>query len=407
MAIRWNAVDSTLDSIGRIVDSTRKVLDSVMTAVSAANNSLDSLKSVVDSQKSVIDTLGKMASQSRDSVTVVDDSVPEEIEVPEEPFDELAEYEESDVRAYRLFMKAKNLQSVFGTSHIKFAFRNETTGSLVLADVKNDSIHLESLVFGVEVYHPQYSPDGSKLAFSTTYEGNSHDAELYVLDLNADSTLIKLNVESATIPRWKVLENGDTAIAYVSYSGTNTNEKWLTSSTWQVPFVGGRFGTPQKIFNRAFNGGVSFDNSFAVTGSSLLMTHFVRDSDSVNAVLYNGEQVCNVSLARDSSAMIAFLDATGRMGREFTGKSNYEWHEYLFFMDTTGTLVSSIRCLFGYVFADTEWMNRSGYLVGTISSDGIQRSFIVLIDAVNRMVIPLVQTLKNIEIWHPDLWVEP
>lgn len=401
--IRLDTVSRVVDSIGRVVDSTKNLLDSLMEIVKEADKNLDSLEKIVDSQNEVLDSLKKIASDATDSVTAPVDTVPE---IPEEPFDEYAEYEDSDARAYRLFAKTDWLNGAFGTSHVKFAFRNESTENLVLMDVVNDSVRVKSLRLGVEVYHPQYSPDGSKLAFSTTFEGSSHDADLYVMDLNADSSLIKLEVDGAAIPRWRVLDNGDTVIVYVSYSGTNENEKWMSSSTWQVPFAGGKFGSPQKLFGRAYNGGVAYDNSFAVTGASFLMTHFAGTPDSENTVLYDGAQVCNVSLARDSSGVFSFLDASGPQGREFTGQKSYDWHEYLFFMDATGVVIDAIKCLYGYVFADTEWLNKSGYLIGVISAD-VLRSFIVLIDVKNHSVTPVVQTIRSIDVWQPDMWIEP
>jgi hypothetical protein len=67
------------------------------------------------------------------------------------------------------------------------------------------------------------------------------------------------------------LENGDTAIVYVTDAGNNKNESdFKAASTWQVTFANGKFGEPQKLFDGAYHGGISEDNSLAVTGARLL-----------------------------------------------------------------------------------------------------------------------------------------
>ena len=121
-------------------------------------------------------------------------------------------------------------------------------------------------------------------------------------DLNENgSNLVKLNVESAAIPRWRVLENGDTVIVYVTDAGVNKYDAtFMSNSTWQVPFANGKFGTPQKLFDGAYHDGVSDDNLLAVSGARLLRAR-VNDRDTI---WYNGEQACNVSLSKDGEKQV-------------------------------------------------------------------------------------------------------
>ena len=106
---------------------------------------------------------------------------------------------------------------------------------------------------GIDAYHPDISPNGKWIAYCTGLEGVSGKSTLYVQSIDRDSTLrVKLKVESAAIPRWRILENGDTVIVYVTDAGNNKEQATFKSaSTWQVSFSNGKFGTPQKLFDGA------------------------------------------------------------------------------------------------------------------------------------------------------------
>ncbi len=108
--------------------------------------------------------------------------------------------------------------------------------------------------------------------------------------------------------------------------------------------------------NRSYNGGVSDDNSFAVTGAPRLFFHYASDDDSVNVEMYNDEQVCNVSLSRNAENIVSFLGTRGKMGVEFTKDKHYIWHQYVFYMDSTGNLVKAIKGTVDGVFEHVEWL---------------------------------------------------
>ena len=70
------------------------------------------------------------------------------------------------------------------------------------------------------------------MAFCTKIEGLSGKSVLYVRDLNkGGSNLARLDVGSAAIPRWRVLENGDTVIVYVSDAGNNKDDAAFRSAS--------------------------------------------------------------------------------------------------------------------------------------------------------------------------------
>ena len=151
------------------------------------------------------------------------------------------------------------MHSFAGSYKVKLVFRAENSGNLAYIDYANGVQAVVEIADTIDAYHPEISPDGKRVAFCTGVEGTSGKSVIYVRDLNATGTnLVKLNVKNAAIPRWRVLENGDTVIVYVSSADNNKDETVFTSeSTWQVKFSKGKFGKPQKLFDGAYHGGIS------------------------------------------------------------------------------------------------------------------------------------------------------
>ena len=304
-------------------------------------------------------------------------------------------------RNVALLHNSLEVRSLLGASQVKLAFRNDMTGNMVLVDYSGDFPLVTEIEDDIDVYHPDISPDGKRVAFCTGVEGVPGTSFLYVRDLNADGTnLVKLDVESASIPRWRVLANGDTAIVYVTDAGNNTDEfVFKRASTWQVRFANGVFGVPEKLFDGSYHGGVSTDNSFAVTGAHLLRTR-IGDRDMV---WYGGEQICNVSLAKDGSKRTLFLDLAGKMGLEFSGEV-YRGHEKILVVDSNGTLIQMLSSPVAYPFDHTEWIvGLNDYVIATLVNLNGYHEKIVLVNMLNGEITDLVY---GDELWHPALWVQ-
>ena len=296
------------------------------------------------------------------------------------------------------------LHSLAGTYNVKLAFRNEISGNLSYVDYSNAEAVVE-IVDTLDVYHPDISPDGNRVAFCTRYEGISGKSELYVRDLNANGTnRVKLDVESAAVPRWRVLDNGDTVIVYVTDAGSNQDEaSFKAASTWQVKFENGKFGTPQKLFDGAYHGGVGAGDALAVTGSKLLRTRIFDESSKSarDTVWYGGEQACNVSLSTDGSKRTLFLDFSSSKGRKFVG-ARYSTHERVLIADSAGNLLTSVAAPAGYTFDHTEWVNGSNLFVASLTNIEGVHSKIVLVNVQDSSVLDLVE---GDELWHPCFWV--
>ena len=294
---------------------------------------------------------------------------------------------------------SSTIRSLTGTYRTKLAFRNDVSGNLAFVDYSGGTNSAVEINDTLDVYHPEISPDGQKVAFSTGYEGVAGKSALYVRDLNAKgSNLVKLDVESAAIPRWRVLANGDTVIVYVTDAGNNKEESsFKEASTWQVKFADGKFGEPEKLFDGAFHGGISDDNTLAVTGARLLRARV----ESENEIWYNGEQACNVSLSRDSSKRTLFLDFGSKTGRAFVGV-NYGTHERLLLADAQGNLIQSVAAPAGYSFDHSEWVSGgSNLVVVTLANvEGAHKKIAV----VNLADSSVVELMEGDELWHPCLW---
>ena len=291
------------------------------------------------------------------------------------------------------------VRSLVGSNRSKLVFRNDLTKNLAFIDYAGGSLSVIEIADTLDAYHPEISPDGQKVAFCTGLEGVAGKSALYVRDLNAEGTnLVKLKVESAAIPRWRVLENGDTAIVYVSDAENNKNESdFKAASTWQVVFANGKFGKPQKLFDGAYHGGLSEDGSLAVTGARLLRARTEKSSD----IWYNEEQACNASLASDSSKRTLFLDFGSKTGTRFVG-SKYGTHERLLIADSTGKLIQSVGAPAGYAFDHSEWVRHSSKLaVVTFTNASGAHTKIALVNLEDSSFVELAE---GDELWHPCFW---
>lgn len=306
-----------------------------------------------------------------------------------------AEFENS------LLTRNKELRTFVGKPQSKLVFRDDLSGNLLYVDFRSAKPRMQAINTGVSAYHPEISPDGKFVAYCTGLEGVSGKSKVYVagLDENAGPQ-VELPVKSAAIPRWRVLENGDTAIVYVTDAGNNKEDSgFMLQETWQVRFSGGTFGKTEKLFDGAYHGGVSENGNLAVTGARILRS-IIQGKEHV---WYNREQACNVSLSRGGANQTLFLDFGGKTGRDFVG-TEYGTHEQALIADSTGRLILSVASPEGYSFDHTEWVYGSdSFFVATLSNvNGCHRK-IVLVNVATKEMMPLVE---GEELWHPSFWMQ-
>ena len=296
---------------------------------------------------------------------------------------------------------SSDFRSMLGTVHAKLAFRNDKTGNLAFVDYGGGVPSVVEIVDTIPVFHPEISPDGNRVAFSTGVEGIDGASAVYVRDLDArGGGLVKLDVKNAAIPRWHVGEGGDTSIVYVDRAGDNSNDAdFFASGTWMVPFAHGQFGTPRKVLNGAYHSGLSQKADRAVSGARRLRVH-VGGKDEI---WYGGEQACNASLSKDRLNQTLFLDFGGKTGREFAN-AKYGVHERLLVADSSGKLVRAIPAPKGYTFDHSEWGGRENWAVASLVNVNGEHTKLVLVNVLDSSVIELAE---GDELWHPNLWVMP
>lgn len=313
--------------------------------------------------------------------------------------------------------KGSTVGAFVGAYKPKIVFRNDVSGNLAYVDFSKGAPSVEEIRDTLDAYHPDISPDGKYVAFCTGLEGVDGKSSVYVRKINpGNNNLVKrLDVESAAIPRWRVLENGDTVIVYVTSTANNKDESaFLKESTWQVPFAGGKFGSPEKLFDGAYHGGISVDDRLAVSGARLLRAKIAKSGSvltkkSVDTLWYGGEQACNASLSKDGLKRTLFLDFGGKTGRDFA-KSDYGTHEMLLIADSTGELEAGIPAPEGKSFDHSEWISLFGMYSATSSDIAVvtladgngAHTRISLVNVKDSSVLDVVE---GTEIWHPSFWI--
>ncbi len=310
-----------------------------------------------------------------------------------------------------LLANSMTIKNHVGTRNTKLVFRNDNTQNLVFIDYSRAGSPFNEIIDTVNAYHPDVSPDGRWVAFCTGLEGIDGKSALYVRELSTTSKLIKLDVDNAAIPRWRII-NGDTTIVYVSNAAHNDDDaNFQKMSTWQVPFKDGKFGKPQKLFDGNYHGGISNDNRLAITGSTLLRARIAQDDDifqssAIDTTWYNKEQACNASLAKDESKRTIFLDFGGTTGKEFVGEK-YGTHKRILIADSTGKLIQTVAAPKGYTFDHSEWISRTSVsdslVIATLTDNNGVHKRITLVNVNDSSTTDLVE---GEELWHPSLWVD-
>ena len=117
------------------------------------------------------------------------------------------------------------LRSSVGANKLKLVLRNDASGNLVRINYASALPTVNEIAGTDGAFHPDISPDGKWLAFCTGIEGVSGHSDVYVKSLDSVSApAVRLDVESAAIPRWRIVPGGDTVIVYVTDAGNNKED---------------------------------------------------------------------------------------------------------------------------------------------------------------------------------------
>ncbi len=318
---------------------------------------------------------------------------------------------------------------------------------LVFVNASIDRRHLAYVDFGRlqpkvveftdigDVYHPAISPDGRWVAFCTRPEGTDTGSTLYVRPLSAsdiagpasgsapitsknggaDSLGKAESLGPGFIPRWWVdPAGGDTLLIYTTSAVDNLDPRWRNSRTLLRKLRGGKpMGEPIVLPGTGgFHDGRSRNGRYLATGYRTLR---IRDLEkSTDRTLFtaplNGKaagdtsQVCNVSMAPDTSGRTLFLDF-GYEGNSGVTGGPYGIHQVAFLGDAEGRISRWFPAPAKDVsWDDLEWSNHPDYAVAALKDAAGGHHELRLLNLKDSTSTALA---TGTALAQPCLWVDP
>jgi uncharacterized protein (TIGR02171 family) len=270
-----------------------------------------------------------------------------------------------------------------------FVNANSEVRRLAYVDFGRQPIAVREFGDAGSVFHPSVSPDGRWVAYGTAAEGAVTGSDLYVRRLDADSGG-PLSIGPGFIPRWWVDPAAqDTFLIYTTTAADDMQSTWGEGRTRAQKMQAGKpSGFPIDLARGAFHDGRSGDGRWLAAGFRRLL---VRDeSTGTVRTLFtapaNGKaagdtsQVCNVSMAPDSSGRILFLDFGYDATSSLTG-SWYDIHATAFLAGPDGKVQKWYSAPQGEkAWDDLEWSNQPGYAVAAATDPTGGHGHLYLLD---------------------------
>jgi uncharacterized protein (TIGR02171 family) len=289
-----------------------------------------------------------------------------------EPAYTLADGGQAETEPVQLERMAISDRVGFRPAKLVFVNANGEARHLAYVDYGKQPITVREFGDVANVFHPSISPDGQWVAYGTAAEGAVSGSDLYVRRLDADSGR-PLALGSGFIPRWWVdPATRDTFLLYTTTAADDLQSNWGQGSTRALKMADGKpSGAAIDLASGAFHDGRSADGKWMAAGFRRLL---MRDgaSGSVRTLFTapaNGKaagdtsQVCNVSMAPDSSGRLLFLDF-GYAGTSALTGSWYDIHAMAFLSGPDGTVQAWYPAPGGEQgWDDLEWSNQAGYAV--------------------------------------------
>jgi uncharacterized protein (TIGR02171 family) len=264
------------------------------------------------------------------------------------------------------------------------------------------------------VFHPVISPDGNWVAWSTVLEGSRQEGKIRLRNLSSTSSQVLEWSGTGAIPRWWVRPGSrDTFLVVGSSAMDNTSPDWERQTTRLVGFSGGRFTSDSILTSRgAYHDGLSADGRFLATGyRRLRILDLLTGSTTVEFTgPANGKtsgdtsQMCNVSMAPDSSGDILGLDFGYSATSSVAGRP-YGIHELAFRVKRNGTISAPIAAPSGTAsLEDLEWTSDRAFATASVvDGQGLRKGIWVF--GLNQAIAQSV--VEGSDLWHPNLWIEP
>lgn len=290
----------------------------------------------------------------------------------------------------------------FGTSQVRVAFINGTTGNLVTLDFINQNPQANEWPSSTALRHPSISINGRQLAMGTVSEGQNKEGSIFLSSFTSPMQLDTLATKGA-IPRWWVDSLGDTTILFTKTAAPNADSStWITQSSLRAKLCAGKpCAATAEIWHPtgAFHDGISTNGRWAVTAYQTLRI-LDRTSGVVHAPF--GAQACNASIG-GSASQILFLDFGKTGSNHFIGHS-YGIHEYLLLLDpSTGQLVDTIHAPAPWsAWNHSEWSTHANFAIATVTDASEQNRAVYAIRLKDHAVLKIAESE---DLLTPSLWV--
>ncbi len=263
-----------------------------------------------------------------------------------------------------------------------------------------------------DVFHPAISPDGKWVAWCTRLEGADTGSILRVRALDGDPAPAPVEIGPGFIPRWWIdPATQDTFLVYSSSAVDDIDPRWPSTATWRRKMRGGSpEGAPLRIAAGGYHDGLSADGRYLATGYRRLR---LRDlSAGTERILFTApddgkqagdtSQVCNVSMAPDSTGRTLFLDFGSPTASALVG-SAYGLHEIGFVSDTVGKVKRWYRTPVPGGWEDLEWSNHPDFAVSALKDPSGAQQDLWLLNLRDSVFTPIASSAA---LEQPALWVD-
>lgn len=325
-----------------------------------------------------------------------------------------------DNEIYEKLTEREQIREFFGTSFIKIAFTTSAKAELYFLDYTNPLAFLYSTgsLLASPIQHPTISPNGKQVAWSDRKEGLTGISKTTFSTWNTlwegifrkGTTNIEGLAQSSPpgesfgIPRWWVNpETSDTNLLVVSSTlPDKSGNSWEGEHTFLIPISQMRASwelAKELPVAGSYHGGLSANGQYLATGFPLMR---IADLHAKTSIIPFTMQVCNISMAPDSSGKVMFLDF-GSTTPANTVSEPYGIHARLFVADASGKILKAIPPPPGYVGWDhTEFSNDANFAIASVWDSTEERSAIYAVNLQTGKTLPLV---KGRGVEHPSLWI--
>lgn len=288
-------------------------------------------------------------------------------------------------------LEATRLENILAGRRARLVFVNATQNvrHLVSVDYGRATPRLREYSDVADVFYPVISPDGNWVAYGSRLEGAVGGSTVSVRSL-VDRVSQVREIGPGFIPRWWVDPVSlDTFLVYTNSAADNTQPQWEgTRTLLQKIENGAAAGAPRILAEGGYHDGRSRDGRWLATGFRTLK---VRDGvTGTSRTLFtsplNGKpegdtsQVCNVSMAPDSTGRTLFLDF-GFEGKSGITGSSYGIHQMAFLADPAGKVerwFTAPRAEAGW--QDLEWSNSADFAVSGATDESDRHGSLYLLN---------------------------